>query len=371
MSTPTTNEGDVRPWTGPLRRHLEGVAPYASARRQARAGLRLDANENGLGSVVGEELHRYPDPAGGPLRAALADYLDVEPKRLWLGSGADDVIDVLVRTLVEPRQPMVTTTPSYDMYRQRGAAHGALVRQVTLDDEFDLDPEAVIRAAADAPLVMICSPNNPTGNLLSRDRILALLEGTEAVVAVDEAYVEFARSDRSRADDGSPPGRGPPSLASLAGTPGAERLVVIRTLSKAWGLAGLRTGYLVGSPSLVRLLDVVGLPYRLTAPAIRLGTQALGAPEEMRRRRDRVVAERERVSDGLRSLGLRVLPSEANFLLFFVTDPAGVQELLLRRHGIVIRRRDGLPALDGALRVTIGTPDDNDRFLAALEATLG
>lgn len=371
MSNPTTTGTGGRPWTGPLRRHLEDVAPYASARRQAWTGLRLDANENGLGSSLGDELHRYPDPTGGSLRKALAGYLDVEAERLWLGSGADDAIDVLVRTLVDPQQPLVTTTPSYDMYRQRGEAHGARVRQTVLDNEFDLDVEAVIDAAVDAPLVMLCSPNNPTGNLLSRDRILGVLERTDAVVAVDEAYVEFARPAGCASPRASDAVEGSPSLASLAGTPDAERLVVIRTLSKAWGLAGLRTGYLVGAPALVGLLDIVGLPYRLTAPAIRYGTQALAAPEEMRSRRDRIVAERERVSDALRTLGLRVLPSEANFLLFFVADPAAVQERLARRHGIVIRRRDGLPGLDGALRVTIGTTGDNDRFLAALEATLG
>ena len=362
MSGQTKTVADPRPWTGPLRRHLAGVAPYASARREGWTGLRLDANENGLGSTVGEELHRYPDPAGGPLRSALADYLGVGRERLWLGSGSDDAIDVLVRTLVEPGEALVTATPSYGMYRQRGAAHGAEIREIALDDAFDLDTEAVIAAAADAPLVVLCSPNNPTGNLLSRDRVLAVLEGTRAVVAVDEAYVEFAESG----DPGASP-----SLASVAGTPGADRLVVIRTLSKAWGLAGLRTGYLVGAPPLVRLLDVVGLPYRLTAPAIRLGTQALSAPDEMRRRRDALLAERGRVSDGLRALGLRVLPSEANFLLFFVEDPGRVQERMVREHGIIIRRRDGLPGLDGALRVTIGAPDDNDRFLAALEGTLG
>ena len=362
MSGPTKTVADPRPWTGPLRPHLAGVAPYASARRAGWTGLRLDANENGLGSTVGEELHRYPDPTGGPLRSALADYLGVARERLWLGSGSDDAIDVLTRTLVEPGQALVTITPSYGMYRQRGAAHGAEVREVALDDAFDLDTEAVIEAAADAPLVILCSPNNPTGNLLSRDRVLAVLERTDAVVAVDEAYVEFAESGIQGAAA---------SLATLAGTSDAERLVVVRTLSKAWGLAGLRTGYLVGAPPLVRLLDVVGLPYRLTAPAIRLGTEALEARDEMGRRRDALLAERRRVSGRLRELGLRVLPSEANFLLFFVGDPAGVQERLVREHRIIIRHRDGLPGLDGALRVTIGAPDDNDRFLAALESTLG
>lgn len=351
-------------WSGPVRRHLADVAPYASARRDGWRGLKLDANENAFGPVgpaeapgptPGGELHRYPDPDGGPLRMALAAYLGCDADRLWLGSGADDVIDVLIRTLVDPGQPVVTTTPSYDLYRQRAAAHGAEIRVVPLDEQFDLDTAAVLEAARGASLVFVCSPNNPTGNLLSTDRILAVLERTDAVVAVDEAYVEFAR------------GHG---LAGLAGRPGSERLVVIRTLSKAWGLAGLRTGYLVGAAPLVRLLNVVGLPYRLTEPAIRLGTRAIGAANVMRLRCRMVATERERVANALARLGLRVLPSDANFLLFFAADAARLQARLAGSHGIVIRRRDGLPRLTGALRVTIGSTDDNDRFLTALENSL-
>lgn len=349
-------------WTGPLRRHLAGVSPYASARREGMDGLKLDANENGFGPVgtsgrvSGGELHRYPDPSGGPLRTALATFLECDPGRLWLGSGGDDAIDVLVRTLVDPGQPVVTTTPSYDLYRQRAAAHGADVRAVPLDGRFDLDAMAVVEAAAGAPLVFVCSPNNPTGNLLSTDRILAILERTDAVVAVDEAYIEFA--DRR-------------SLAGRAGVPGSERLVVIRTLSKAWGLAGLRTGYLVGAPSLVRLLDVVGLPYRLTEPAIRHGTRAIAAADQMLRRCRVIASERGRVEKAFERLGLAYLPSDANFVLFFVPDAERVQARLAGSHAVVVRRRDGLPGLAGALRVTIGAPDENDRFLTALEKSLG
>jgi len=349
-------------WTGPVRRHLAGVTPYASARREGWDGLKLDANENSFGPVgtsgrIGDgELHRYPDPSGGPLRGALATFLGCDVDRLWLGSGADDAIDVLVRTLVDPGQPVVTTTPSYDLYRQRAAAHGAHVRAVPLDAQFDLDVEAMTEAAHGAPLVFVCSPNNPTGNLLCTDRILTILRRTDAVVAVDEAYVEFA--------DGC-------SLADRAGLPGFERLVVIRTLSKAWGLAGLRTGYLVGAPPLVRLLDVVGLPYRLTEPAIRLGTRAIAAADLMRRRVRAIAAERERIGKALGRLGLAVLPSDANFVLFFAPDAEQLQLRLAGEHGVVIRRRDGLPGLAGALRVTIGAPYDNDRFLTALERSLG
>lgn len=356
-------------WSGPVRRHLAGVAPYEAAGREARTGLRLDANESAYGPVWPEravaatthaEFHRYPDSSGGPLRAALSRHLGCQADRLWLGSGADDVIDVLVRALVEPGDPLVTTTPSYDMYRQRGAVHGAAVREIALDRGFDLDPTVMVEAARDAALVFVCSPNNPTGNLLSPERILRVLEETRAVVAVDEAYVEFAAASAGASV----------SLAPLAGTEGFERLAVIRTLSKAWGLAGLRTGYLIGAPSLVRLLDVVGLPYRLTEPAIRLGTHALAAVDEMRRRAAELADERERVAAALRELGLRVLPSDANFLLFLVPDAARVHARLADVYGIIVRRRDILPGLAGGLRVTIGTPADNDLFLCALESTL-
>lgn len=341
-----------------FRAHLADVAPYVSARRNSRAlGLLLDANENALGAVGaprarGANLHRYPDPSGGLLRDELASYLGVPAERLWIGSGADDAIDVLIRTLVEPGETVVSISPTYELYAQRATAHGARYRAVPLDDSWDLDVAGTRAAAEAAPLVMLCSPNNPTGRRLDPDRILALLERTDAVVAVDEAYVEFA---------------GGGSLAGLAGNPDVgSRLVVIRTFSKSWGLAGLRTGYLVGDPALVAMMDVVGLPYRLTAPAIELATAALEAREEMERRCEWLRTERERVSSALAGQGLRVLPSDANFLLFFVEDPATVQTRLNDEYGITIRRRDSQPGLAGALRVTIGTREDDDRFLAAL-----
>lgn len=370
-------------WGDRFRPHLANVTPYASARRSGARGLLLDANENALGPVTGsgsdcvtgaggvngdgvafdapadsqtDSLHRYPDPSGGALRPRLATYLGVPADRLWIGSGADDAIDVLVRTLLDPGDELVTISPTYDLYAQRATAHGASVRAVRLDDAFDLDVDATVDAARGAQLVILCSPNNPTGRLLSRERVLAVLERTEAVVAVDEAYVEFA---------------GDVSLARTAGGDGTgNRLAVIRTFSKAWGLAGLRTGYLVGDAALVDMMDVVGLPYRLTTPAIRLATAALEAREEMERRTEWLRAERGRVAEGLSGIGLRVLPSDANFLLFFVRDPAEVQRRLAEDHAITIRRRDGQPGLAGALRVTIGTAAQNDRFITAMEEVI-
>lgn len=335
-----------------VRPHLREVEPYVTARSQHSGGVLLDANENAFGSLVpeaGEDLHRYPDPSNRELRAGLAEAAGVDPRGIWLGNGSDEAIDVLLRTLVSPGEAVVVVEPTYGVYSARARTHAARVRTVRLDDDFDLDVRAAAEAAEGAELVLLCSPNNPTGGRLSRDRVLDLVGRCSAVVAVDEAYVEFDER---------------PSLVARAGDP--PRLAVLRTFSKAWGLAGARVGWLAGHPELVRWMDRAGLPYPLSAPAARAAVRALGRREEMERRVRRVREERERVRGELEALGLRVLPSDANFLLFFVDDPGGVQSRLAGRHGVVVRDRSGLPGLGGALRVTIGRPEENDRFLEAL-----
>jgi len=342
-----------------VRPHLREVEPYTTARSQHLGGILLDANENALGPPTpgaDAELRRYPDPRNEPLRSRLAGWLEVDPDRLWIGNGSDEAIDVLLRTLVEPGERVVVAVPTYGVYAARARTHAARVEEVRLDEGFDLDVDATLRASEGASLVLLCSPNNPTGNLLSEDRILALLERTEALVAVDEAYVEF--SDRA-------------SLAGRAGAEGHRRLAVLRTFSKAWGLAAARVGYLVGSPALVGYMDRAGLPYPLSAPSRNAAAAALEHVGRMRERASRLRAERKRLRTRLEEVGLRVLPSDANFLLFFVDDPGAVQSDLAREHGVVIRDRSGLAGLTGGLRVTVGTREENDRFLEGLADVLG
>lgn len=349
-----------------LRPHISQVAPYVTARSQYSGGLLLDANENPAGPLAPDlpvGLNRYPDPANGDLRSAVSRWLGVEERRLWFGNGSDEVIDLLIRVLVEPGLPIVVPAPSYALYAQRAAANGAVVRSVRLDDNFDLDVEETLAATSGASLVILCSPNNPTGNLLSTDRILELLSRSICVVAVDEAYIEFT----------GPDGRAK-SLANLAGgagaVPGSERLAVLRTFSKAWGLAGARVGYMVAAPTLVDAMDRVGLPYPLSSLSARAACTALQAASDMELARDVIVAERTRVARRLSELGLRPLPSDANFLLFFVEHPREVQERMAREYAVIIRDRSHLPGLDGGLRVTIGTASDNDRFLNTLAEVL-
>lgn len=338
-----------------VRPHLPELRPYASARSRHLGGLLLDANENPFGPPhpdLEDDLHRYPHPRGEPLRSALAQRLGVPAERLWIGNGSDEILDLLVRVTAAPGEAVAVLEPGYGVYAGRARAHGARLVRVPLDEDFDL-PEATARRVAGARTTFLCSPNNPTGNRLSAERILALAARAPGLVVVDEAYVEFAAGE---------------SLTPRAGDP--PNLAVTRTFSKAWGLAGARVGYLVAHPDLVRLLSVAGLPYPVSRPGLRAATRALAEPEEVRRRRDRIVAERERLRAGIEGLGLRVLPSEANFLLFFVPEPKAVQRRLARDAGVVVRDRSDLPRLAGGLRVSVGTPRENTRFLRGLRAAL-
>lgn len=343
-----------------VRPHLLGAEPYVTARSKHRGGILLDANENPFGPPAsgGGDLHRYPDPRSGGLRAALAARFGVEPDRLWIGNGSDEALDVLLRAVAGPGDTAVVPVPTYGLYAARARVHGVRVTEVPLDDDFDLDLPATQEAARTARVVFLCSPNNPTGNLLSRDRVLALAAEASALVVVDEAYVEFS---------------GAASLAPRAGEP--ANLVVVRTFSKAWGLAGARVGWAAAHPDLVDVLDLAGLPYPLSAPAARAATAALDRAADVEARRDRIVAERERLRAGLEALGIRVRPSEANFLLFFVDDflddAATVQRRLDEEFGVVIRDRSRLPRLAGGLRTSVGTPEENDRLLEALRVVLG
>lgn len=339
-----------------VRPHLREVEPYTTARSSHTGGLLLDANENRLGTLVPEidpELNQYPDPRTPELRDALADRLEVAPDRLWIGNGSDEGIDVLLRATVDPGEGVVVVDPTYGVYGTRARTHGASPERVLLDEDLRLDVDAAAEAAREAKLLFLCSPNNPTGGRLGRGRLLALADRTDALVVVDEAYVEYAE--------------GP----SLAGEVRPDRnLAVLRTFSKAWGLAGARVGYLVAPEPLVPYLDRAGLPYPISSTSARAALRSLERAEEMERRAALIREERTRVAGRLREMGLRVLPSEANFLLFFVPDPGDVQRRLAREWDVVIRNRSDLPRLDGGLRVTVSGREENDRFLEALERVL-
>jgi len=342
------------------RPEIRTLEPYRHA-AWAPAMVRLHANENPWadetdGGVV--DLNHYPEPQPRSLVVALSSLYGVAPDQLLIGRGSDEGIDLLVRAFCcAGRDRVIVCPPTFGMYGVAAAIQGAGVAAVPLDAEFGLDADAVLDAwSPGVKIVFLCSPNNPTGNSVdprALERIASGLDG-RALVVLDEAYVEFSRS---------------PSLVNrLQQWPG---LVILRTLSKAHGLAGARCGAVLAAAPIISLLARMIPPYALPAPTIAAALGALGAPRlaRARDRIDRLIGERERMRGALARLPTvrRIWPSDANFLLVEFAD-APVAHAAALRAGLLLRDLSRLPRLEGCLRVTIGTPEQNDRLIAGLEA---
>lgn len=345
------------------RPELLALEPYSHARWDP--GLeRLHANENPwrpAGDTTASGLNRYPEPYPQALADALAAHYGTTPDRLILGRGSDEVIDLLVRAFCRAGEDAVLICPpTFGMYKVAARIQGARVVEVPLvaERDFALDAPRVIDAAGDGvKIVFLCSPNNPTGNLLDTaavECVIAALEG-HALVVVDEAYIEFATRD---------------SLATQL--PRYPHLVVLRTLSKAHALAGARCGAALADPAIIELLKRLLPPYALAEPSIEAARQVLDSARlaTTAERVATLVAERERMRATLPRSPLvhRVWPSDANFLLVGCHDP---QQFVDRGigAGLLVRDVRRQPGLGDCMRVTIGSPQQNDRLLAALEAT--
>lgn len=344
------------------RPEIVALAPYLPARWDP-ALVRLHANENpwrGDGDRTRGGLNRYPEPQSLELITRLAALYGVGPEQVLVGRGSDEGIDLLVRAFCRAgRDEVLVCPPTFAMYRFAADVQGAGVVEVPLraDDGFALDPDAVLAASTPATrLVFLCSPNNPTGNLLDRDAVGRVIEGLagRAVVVVDEAYVEFSGA-----------GSLVPWLSRY------PHLAILRTLSKAYGLAGARCGVVLGSAELIGLLRRMIPPYAVSVQTIESVLDAL-SDERIGTCREQVrtlVTERERMQSRLAAVPLvsKVWPSDTNFLLIESPDPARLLDAGIAT-GLLVRNVRGHAGLARCLRVTIGTPDQNDRLLAGLEA---
>lgn len=326
--------------------------------------IKLDANENPYDFVPevlaeifrrvgGQTFVRYPDPLATDLRWALAKYTGLAAENILAGNGSDELILTLLLTFGSGGR-VVITPPTFAMYRIHARIAGAVPVQVSRLPDFSLDLPALMREAAvpGTKMVIVCSPNNPTGNMATRAEVEALLAGTEGLVLLDEAYVEFAGESCSGLVRSNP------------------RLVVLRTFSKAFGLAGLRVGYLLADPAIVNALLKVKQPFNLNAFSQLAACAVLDYLPAFEERIKAIIADREKLSQGLRELpGVEVFPSRANFILFRTPlQAAAVYEGLLK-HRILIRNVEG-PRLERCLRVNVGTPAENKTFLEALAAIL-
>lgn len=334
-----------------VRQTILELEPYSSARDEysGSASLFMDANENPFNAP----LNRYPDPAQLQLKQRIAAIKGQPVENIFLGNGSDEGIDILFRVLCEPgRDNVVTVDPTYGMYGVCAQINGVERRTVLLNSDFSLDPDAVLDAADEqTKLIFLCSPNNPTSNSLEKEAMLKIIDGVNCMVVVDEAYIEFSKGS---------------GLLSLLQE--KKNLVVLQTLSKAWGLAGIRLGMLFAHPDLVGYLSSAKYPYNINTLTIEAAMKGLEGREQSRTWIKEIIEERSRLAGRLESLAFVkvVYPSDANFLLVQVDDPAAVYHYLMNK-GIIIRDRSSVPLCEGSLRITIGTKEENLMLMDALK----
>lgn len=345
-----------------LRPALRGFEPYDPAFSPVRVNLSANENTHELPAALAEAvleaaratpLNRYPDPLANALRDALAERHGTDRSHIIVGNGGDELLFNLLFAFGGPGRALVTCPPDFAEYANFAAMCETELVAVPRDGEdFSIDEDALVKAARSAALVFLTSPNNPTGNLVDRALVERLLAETPALVLVDQAYVEFAGEEADLA----------PLVADKS------RLIVLRTLSKAFELAGLRVGYLVADPAVVGVLAAVRQIYSVDALAQAVATALVQQRDELAPLVADIVLERERLSASLAAAGLRVWPSRGNFVLVRVPRAHEMWERLRDEYSILVRDFSTTPGLEGCLRLSVGTREENDALLDALAA---
>lgn len=323
-----------------IRPNIRKLAPYICARHNRATGIKLDANENPYGNV-----NRYPDPNATEVKKILAKMLDIKAEDIFVGNGSDEAIDLLMRAFCDPGEEIIVLDPTYRMYKVAAGINDLKVKSVPLTKDFQINVEKTLSSISKkTKIIFTCSPNNPTGNLLKKKDIFELCKNFKGIVAVDEAYIEFANEKSCISNSGQYP-----------------NLVVLRTLSKAWGGAGIRVGYATGSPEIIKALNKIKPPYNVSVLDQKEAVKILSSKTKIKK----ILRERNRVSKELKELVSKVCKSDANFILFEIPNAKHIQEKL-QSAGVIIRNTQ----IKNCLRVSIGKSGENDKFLRALSNLL-
>jgi histidinol-phosphate aminotransferase len=338
-----------------VRQNIKQLMPYSSARDEfsGEAKVFLDANENSLGSPLTKWYNRYPDPHQRAIKEKLSRIKGIGAEHIFLGNGSDECIDLLFRSFCEPgKDNVIICPPTYGMYEVSANINDVAIRKAPLLADFQLDlVHLETLVDANTKLIWLCSPNNPTGNALNREDLEMVLNNFNGIVVIDEAYINFSRQKTF--------------IQELADYP---NLVVLQTLSKAWGLAGLRLGMAFASAGIVEILDKVKPPYNInqaTQELVLKGLEEVGQVNDMIRI---LVDMREAMAEVFRSMPTveKVYPSDANFLLVKIKEARKIYEFLLSQ-GIVLRDRSNVMLCEDCLRVTIGTEKENTMLVEAMQ----
>lgn len=337
-----------------LRENIKNLVPYSSARDEFKgeASILIDANENAFGSPLAHNYNRYPDPLQHQVKHKLAHIKGVPAANMFLGNGSDEAIDILFRAFCRPGiDNVILVPPTYGMYEVSANINDVAFRKVNLTTDYQLDLPAIENAVDEhTKLIFICSPNNPTGNSINRQDIETILNNFDGLVVVDEAYINFSQIKSFTQE--------------LAEYP---NLVVLQTLSKAWGLAALRLGMAFASTEIIAVFNKIKPPYNINQATQDIVLEALNQVEQVNNWIKQTVEEREKLVKALLQLEMvqHITPSDANFILVKMNDPKGVYSYLVS-HGIIVRDRSKVELCEGCLRITIGTPEENRILLEKL-----
>jgi histidinol-phosphate aminotransferase len=337
-----------------IRENVKGLSPYSSARDEYVSDgskmVFLDANENPFDNGV----NRYPDPKQRNLKGLLAAQRGIGENNILLGNGSDEVLDLLFRAFCEPGEDnVITLPPTYGMYGVLCGINNVANRSILLEADFQPNVEAILNTVdKNSKLVFICSPNNPTGNTITAHKIEELLNTFEGLVVIDEAYIDFS-SEQSW-------------VAKLSEYP---NLVVTQTLSKAYGMAGIRLGICIASEEVIGVLNKIKPPYNVNELTQQRAKERVSNEKVVQKEITAILKERQLLKDALEGVSFvtKVYPSDANFILAKVDD-ASIRYQQLLEKGIVVRNRTTQPLCENTLRFTVGTPDENKTLIKALKS---
>ena len=336
-----------------LRPHLQNISSYSSARDEytGKVGVFLDANEN---TITTNNFNRYPDPHQHAVKTLIAGIKEVTVDNIFLGNGSDEAIDLLIRAFCEPKNDnILLMPPTYGMYEVSANINNISVISVNLTSDFQLDLDNIFKNInANTKMIFICSPNNPSGNLLKRAEINYILEKFRGIVVIDEAYADFS-SETSFIND-------------LEKYP---NLVVLQTLSKAWGLANLRLGMAFASKEIIGILNKIKPPYNINGVTQQLVAESLAQENQKNEMVKQIISERNILENKLQNINFitKIYPSDANFLLVKMDNAQEVFDKLLLEK-IIVRNRTKVVLCENCLRITVGTAQENEKLLLALKS---
>lgn len=339
-----------------VRKNIKQMIPYSSARHDfsGNASVFLDANENPFGSPLAENYNRYPDPLQLKLKEKISQVKGVPVENIFLGNGSDEAIDLLFRILCEPgKDNVIIFPPTYGMYEVCAAMNDIEVKKIPLTEKFQLNINALETAIDDrTKLIFICSPNNPTGNNINKKDIELILNNFNGLVVIDEAYINYSRQKTL--------------IPELLEYP---NLMILQTLSKAWGLAGLRLGMAFAGLPVIGYMNKVKYPYNVNTATQKLAIEALGNVSSINSWIKIIAEQKEILVNEFTKLSFikMVYPSEANFLLVKMEEANKIYKYL-SNCGIIVRDRSNVILCEDSLRITIGTPEENIQLLTALKS---